>query len=525
MKKITAIIFFVAILLAIYKTQHIKPVDDPKDSPLFQQRLKSSLDKFQKDEFPARPDKMQNREMLKKRSSPDSRQSVRTKDLVVTGRCGRVTLTWAEGKKIDKESIKIKRRTPSGEFSLLKGSRIYDRAEEGVTRYWSSDSGLKDGTRYEYLISFKDAKGKEVVKEPAYINLTCNAKDKEILAQREKKLKEYYQKKGIDVKDYAAKKPSSFSYQRTGDLMITGRCGRVTLTWVEEKKIDKETVKIKRRTRDGEYSLLKEKRIYDREEEGGGIRYWLSDSELKDGTKYEYLISFKNTEGKEVVKGLASINLTCNERDKEILAQRQKKLKEYYQKKGIDVKDYAAMKPPSYQLSKEVYKINPGNSPQKGRKDAPVTLVVFTDFECIHCSTWAETLNAMLKVFPRDVKIIFKNYPIPYHKHAQLAASAALAAGEQGKFWEMHDLLFKNYNALSKKDITGYAKSLGLNLSKFEKSLAQEALTTLIDQDRTQGKGLGVQNAPTTFVNGRRLVGSPPVSYIKGVIEDILKKD
>ena len=161
--------------------------------------------------------------------------------------------------------------------------------------------------------------------------------------------------------------------------------------------------------------------------------------------------------------------------------------------------------------------------PQKGREGVPVTLVVFTDFECIHCSTWAETLNTVLKTFPEDVKIVFKNYPIPYHKHAQLAAKAALAAGEQGKFWEMHDLLFKNYNALGKEDITGYAKSLGLNLSKFEKSLKSKEINDKINQDRTQGKGLGVQNAPTTFVNGRKLVGSPPFSYIKGLIEDILE--
>ena len=519
--------FSVIALLVIYKMQHIKPVDDPKDSPLFQQRLKSSLDKFQKDEFPARPDKMQNREMLKKRSSSDPRQSARTKDLVVAGRCGRLTLTWAEGEKIDKESIKIKRKTQDGEYSLLKGSKIYDRAEEGGgTRYWASDSKLKDGTRYEYLISFKGTKGKEMVKGPASINLTCNERDKAIVAQREKKLKEYYQKKGVDVKDYAAKKPSYSRPAQIKDLVISGRCGRVTLTWVEEeKKINKESIKIKRKTQDGEYSLLKGKRIYDREEEGGGTRYWSSDSEIKDGVRHEYIISFKDSKGKEVVKGPDSINLTCNERDKEILAQREKMLKEYYQKSGVKEKDSSPMRPPSYQLSKEVYNIKLGNSPRKGRKDAPVNLVVFTDFECIHCSTWAETLDTMLKTFPRDVKIVFKNYPLPYHKQAELAATAALAASEQGKFWEMHDLLFKNYNALSKEDIMDYAKSLEMDISKFKNSLKNNDLQKVINRDSAQGKTLGVQNAPTTFINGRRFVGSPPVSYIKGLIEDILENN
>ena len=224
-----------------------------------------------------------------------------------------------------------------------------------------------------------------------------------------------------------------------------------------------------------------------------------------------------------MVKGPVSIELSCNERDRAILAQREKMIKEYYQKKGINVKDYPAMSPPSYKLSKETYKIELGNSPQKGREEAPVTLVVFTDFECIHCSTWAETLNTMLKTFPRDVKIIFKNYPLPYHKQAELAASAALAAGEQGKFWEMHDLLFKNYNALARENIMDYAKSLAMDISKFKNSLENNDLKKTISRDSAQGKTLGVQNAPTTFINGRRFVGSPPVSYIKGLIEDILE--
>ena len=383
MKKTIAIIFSVVVLLAIYKMQHIKPVDDPKDSPLFSQRLQSSLDRFQENDFPAMQDKMQDRGNLGKRSLP---------------------------------------RPPA----------------------------------------------------------------------------------------------------RTKDLVVTGRCGRVTLTWVEEKKIEKESIKIKRKTQNEEYSLLKGKMIYEREEEGGGIRYWTADNGLKDGVTYEYLISFKDSKGQDMVKEPVSINLTCNQRDKEILAQREKMIKEYYQKRGIKEKNYPVMRPPSYQLSKEVHKINLGNSPRKGKQDAPVTLVVFTDFECLHCSTWAETLDTVLKTFPKDVRIVFKNFPLSYHKHSEIAAMAALAAGEQGKFWEMHDMLFKNYNALGKEDITGYVKALGLNLSKFEKSLENKEIKEIIDQDIAQGKGLRVQNTPTTFVNGRSLVGSPPASYIKGVIEDIL---
>jgi protein-disulfide isomerase len=100
---------------------------------------------------------------------------------------------------------------------------------------------------------------------------------------------------------------------------------------------------------------------------------------------------------------------------------------------------------------------------------------------------------------------------------------AALAAGAQGKFWEMHDLLFNNQGRLGKEDILGYAKLLELDLSQFEKSLESAEIKKIIAQDNAQGNRLGVQVIPTTFINGRSLVGSPPAPYMKGLIEDILK--
>ena len=525
MKKTIAIIFFVVVLLAIYKQQHIRPVEDPKDTPIFQERLRNSLNRFQANEFPGRNDRTRTRERPGTRTTPYSRSYAASKDLVVSGRCGRVTLSWVEEKEVAKKSIGIKRKSQDGKgYIQIKTAEIYDRQEEQGTRFWSFDSGLTDGVQYEYLASYKDSRGKELSKGPASITLTCNEKDREFLAQTEKRAREYYQKKGISLKDYPAGKRPAPARQpvRTGDLLVAGRCGKVTLSWVEEEKIDKESLSIKRRAQNEKYSPVKELRVYDRPE-AERTRYWAADSGLADGVKHEYLISFKNAQGKKVVRGPASINLTCNEKDREILAQREKMIREYYQKKGISAKDFAAGKLPTYQLSREVYKIDLGDSPRKGREDAPVTLVVFTDFECVHCATWAQTLHTIQESFPRDVKVVFKNFPIPYHTQSELAARAALAAGEQGKFWEMHDLLFKNKNALGKEDILGYAKVVGLNLSRFQKLLGGKELNKVIDQDKAQGKSLGVKNTPTTFINGRSLVGAPPVSYIKGVIEDILK--
>jgi protein-disulfide isomerase len=130
----------------------------------------------------------------------------------------------------------------------------------------------------------------------------------------------------------------------------------------------------------------------------------------------------------------------------------------------------------------------------------------------------------MLKTFPGAIKVVFKNYIIPYHKNSEYAAMAALAAGEQGKFWEMHDLLFKNQTALRKETIAGYAGSLKLDTQKFERALLSPELKNKIDQDIAQGKTLNIQNLPTTFINGRSFMGSPPADYIKGLIEEMLKR-
>jgi protein-disulfide isomerase len=523
MLRTLVIIISVIVVLAVYKMQHVKPVDDPKDSPIFQQRLQSSLERFQANELSA-GDQGRQTPTRSDKVPPSPRPSVRTKDVIVSGRCGKATITWAEEKKIGKENVTIQRKTRGEEYSPLADKRIFEREEDSGVRYWASDSGLTDGVSYEYRISFKDTQGKEVIKEPVSITLTCTEQDRDIVAQREKMIKEYYQKQGVDAKRFAAR-PSSESSRlpaRTKEPVASGRCGRVTLTWMEDQKVEQEKITIKRKTPEGDYLPLTGKRIYEREEDGGGIRYWLSDSELTDGETYEYLVSLKDVQGIEVAKKPVSISLTCNERDREIVAQQEKMIKEFYQKKGIKPESYNVSKPPSYRLSEKVYQVDPGTSPSKGQRDAPITMVVFTDFECLYCSTWSETLEAMLQAFPEDIKVVYKNYPLTYHKQAELAARAALAAGEQGKFWDMHDLLYKNPKALGRENILGYAKVLGLDSATFQKSLDSEKISRLIDQDKRQGQTLGVRNIPTTFINGRSLTGSPPPSFIKGVIEEIL---
>ena len=111
----------------------------------------------------------------------------------------------------------------------------------------------------------------------------------------------------------------------------------------------------------------------------------------------------------------------------------------------------------------------------------------------------------MLEQYPKDVKVVFKNFPIRSHKFAVKAAVAALAAGEQGKFWEFHDLLFKNYNQLSDQKIQEIAQTVGLNMEEYEKKKNDPAIRRKVDQDFSDGRQAGVRGTPTVFINGIRL--------------------
>jgi protein-disulfide isomerase len=114
-------------------------------------------------------------------------------------------------------------------------------------------------------------------------------------------------------------------------------------------------------------------------------------------------------------------------------------------------------------------------------------------------------LEQVLEKNSDDVKIAFKNFPLKNHKFAKPAALAALAAGEQGKFWEFHDLLFENYNKLNDQKIQEIAQAVGLNQEEYEKAKKDPAIQGRVRQDLLDGRQAGVRGTPTIFVNGKRL--------------------
>jgi len=159
------------------------------------------------------------------------------------------------------------------------------------------------------------------------------------------------------------------------------------------------------------------------------------------------------------------------------------------------------------------------DNPSKGPKDAPVTILEFTDYECPWCARSQEPLKAAIKANEGKVKVVSRHYPLPMHSRAVPAAVAAVCAQEQGKFWPMHEKLFANQQALGDADFKRYAKDLGLNAGKFEKCLSSEKAAKQVQTDMQDGQRYGVRGTPTFFVNGQRANFNQLGEMIKAELE------
>lgn len=144
-----------------------------------------------------------------------------------------------------------------------------------------------------------------------------------------------------------------------------------------------------------------------------------------------------------------------------------------------------------------------------GPDDALVTLVEYGDYECPHCGRAHPIVKAAQKALASQLRFVFRNFPLAEsHPHAQLAAQATEAAAAQGKFWEMHDMIFEHQDALEPEDLIGYAKSLGLDVSRFTRDLEGGTYAKKVRDDFRSGVRSGVNGTPTFFVNGVRYDGS-----------------
>jgi len=179
--------------------------------------------------------------------------------------------------------------------------------------------------------------------------------------------------------------------------------------------------------------------------------------------------------------------------------------------------------PPQIDPNK-VYDIPIAKSAFKGPADAPVIVTEFSDFQCPFCSQAAGLLDQVVKDYPKDVKFVYKQFPlISIHPFAMDASKAALAAGKQGKFWEMHDQLFANNRALQKEKLSDYAKAIGIDVAKFEADMNSPDVQAQIQDEMKQAANAQVTGTPTIFVNGKRLMNRSPEGF-HTTIDQILKE-
>lgn len=153
----------------------------------------------------------------------------------------------------------------------------------------------------------------------------------------------------------------------------------------------------------------------------------------------------------------------------------------------------------------KVYSIAVGESPVKGAKDAKVTVVEFSDYQCPYCGRAEPLVEQIVQAFPKDVQRVYKQYPLPMHPNALPASKAALAAGKQGKFWEMHQKLFDNQAALGPDNYKKWAQEIGLDVARFEKDMNAPEIQAQIDKEMQEARAADVTGTPTIFVNGKRL--------------------
>jgi protein-disulfide isomerase len=163
-------------------------------------------------------------------------------------------------------------------------------------------------------------------------------------------------------------------------------------------------------------------------------------------------------------------------------------------------------------------------APSFGPADARITIVEFSDFQCPYCALAAPKAMAIAKQYPKDVRLVFKQFPLDMHANAGLAAEAALAAHAQGKFWPMHDKLFADFRGINREKVTVWAREAGLNMNVFEADLKSGKYRETVRRELQEGTQAGVMGTPTFFINGQRYNGPFEVQYLTQIIDASLKQ-
>ncbi len=168
-------------------------------------------------------------------------------------------------------------------------------------------------------------------------------------------------------------------------------------------------------------------------------------------------------------------------------------------------------------------KIAIDGDPVRGPSNARLTIVEFSDFQCPYCAKATAEVKQILDKYPKDVRFIFKQFPLDIHSQAAVAAEASLAAQAQGKFWEMHDKLYANFRDINRVRILSWAREIGLDVKRFTADLDSHKYRTRVTTEEKQGEDAGVVGTPTFYIDGKKLNSSFEFATVDPVIQAVLK--
>jgi len=170
-----------------------------------------------------------------------------------------------------------------------------------------------------------------------------------------------------------------------------------------------------------------------------------------------------------------------------------------------------------------VYDLKIDESPSIGSPKAKLVIVEFTEFQCPFCARIAPMLDSIVRANPDKIRLVYKHYPLPFHKEAPAAGAATIAAGKQNKFWEYRWALAPHFNNLNDSTFIAVAEQIGLNVEKFKKDMVlDEEKLAIIDRDMKLGMEVGVQGTPNFYVNGKRQERMDP-KIIERMLKDLYK--
>ena len=156
----------------------------------------------------------------------------------------------------------------------------------------------------------------------------------------------------------------------------------------------------------------------------------------------------------------------------------------------------------------------------RGNKDAKITIVEYSDFQCPYCSSFHDTMKQVVQAYSDDVKWVYRHFPLDsLHPLARKAAEASECAADQGKFWEYADQFFDNQKGLSLSDLSMIASDINLNISEFDSCLSSNKYASKVETDFQEGASIGVRGTPGSFINGQVIPGAVPFEQMQAAIE------